>query len=484
VIVVLQPTATITQRTKGLCQAVWHGGLRSDTTEPARRGRPPFGPLPAGASDADTYASDSDPVPVPKVALERAIAEALEGGRCLVSFSGGMDSSLVLAVATASARRLGVPDPIPVSWRFEDAPLADETSWQEAVVAALGLGEWKRLQAGDELDWVGPVAGRVLSEYGLTYPPAAFLHAPLLDLARGGTLLTGVGGDQLLGLWPGRPAIDLMAGRRRLQWRDPARLALALTPGAVRGRMTFRARRATPWLVPDAARAVERADARELLSAPVRWDGWLRWGRRRRNVLHSVRALELMAANAGCEVLNPLLDLGVWLAVQRAGGWRGFGDRPTTLAALFGSSVPSALAGRRHKARFGEVFWRQPSRALARGWDCDGVDPAVVACDGLRCVWSGAERPARRQAKRQPLVAARLLGEHGAIGLTSQQVPFVEVCVCGRSRLAPPWPRPTFASEVGRGDGGARSPRRGVWFRTPQRSRADRPRTAACCTGG
>ena len=74
----------------------------------------------------------------PLTALERACLPALEYGPCLVSFSGGRDSSLVLAAATRAARRHGLPLPVPVTNRFAGVPYADESTWQELVMAHRG----------------------------------------------------------------------------------------------------------------------------------------------------------------------------------------------------------------------------------------------------------------------------------------------------------------------------------------------------------
>ena len=94
--------------------------------------------------------------PTVLAALERAVLPALRRPPCLVSFSGGRDSSAVLAVAAYAAARHGLPAPIPATNRFPGAAEADESAWQERVIAHLGLSDWLRLDLGDELDVVGP----------------------------------------------------------------------------------------------------------------------------------------------------------------------------------------------------------------------------------------------------------------------------------------------------------------------------------------
>ena len=57
----------------------------------------------------------------PRAAFEAAILPGLRRSPCLVSFSGGRDSSAVLATATAVARREGLPLPVPITHRFPSA---------------------------------------------------------------------------------------------------------------------------------------------------------------------------------------------------------------------------------------------------------------------------------------------------------------------------------------------------------------------------
>ena len=152
-----------------------------------------------GLAGSSPPAACEAPVADPVTAFERVAARALQRPPCLVSFSGGHDSSLVLAAATRVAHREHLPMPVPVTWRVTGAPGAEESACQEAVVAALGITDWIRLAADDDLDFVGPVATGVLRRHGLLHPANAYFHAPLLSQAAGGTLLTGVGGDQVLG---------------------------------------------------------------------------------------------------------------------------------------------------------------------------------------------------------------------------------------------------------------------------------------------
>ncbi|HEU4975495.1 MAG TPA: asparagine synthase-related protein, partial [Baekduia sp.] len=238
--------------------------------DPRRRPRP----LPRAAGES------------PRAALEAVIRPALAHGPCLVSFSGGRDSSLVLAVAAAVARREGLPLPVPVTNRFPGAPATDESRWQEQVVGHLRLGDWVRLEHGDELDVVGPVARRVLRRHGLLWPCNAHFHVPIFERAAGGTVLTGVGGDEALsGSERGR-ALEVLRGRARPVPSDLRRVAYAAAPAALRTAVVAPALDvAFPWLRPRAARRVRRALAREAATQPLRWGRSFAW-------LHGARSLD------------------------------------------------------------------------------------------------------------------------------------------------------------------------------------------------
>ena len=299
----------------------------------------------------------------PVTALERVVARALRRPPCLVSFSGGHDSSLVLAAAAAVARRERLPLPVPVTWRVTDAPRAEESAWQEAVVDALQVTDWIRLQAGDDLDFVGPVATEVLRRHGLLHPANAYFHAPLLREAAGGTLLTGVGGDQVLG--------PLRRPRRPSWW--PRRAGPALAFG---------------WLRPGAARRVRRGLRREHRARPVRYDNRPAWASSRRDLELTRLSLALLGRAAGADVVHPILDPEFLTAVCGSGmSPDSAGGRAGLLSQLFGGCYPDAVLRPRPKATFAEVFWRRHTRSLLAAWDGGGVDPSVVDRARLRREW-------------------------------------------------------------------------------------------------
>ena len=149
--------------------------------------------------------------------LEDVITEARGDRNCFVAFSGGRDSSAVLALATRAARRHGLPDPVPVTERFPG--LQDpEDDWQELTVRHLGLKEWIRKDGDSNSDLLGPASREFLRRYGVVWPATISANLGLAAVARGGVLLTGEGGD---GVW----ATYRVRAARRLLKRRPSRAA-------------------------------------------------------------------------------------------------------------------------------------------------------------------------------------------------------------------------------------------------------------------
>jgi asparagine synthetase B (glutamine-hydrolysing) len=329
-------------------------------------------------------------VPPPAQALTKVLASALSRPPCVVAFSGGRDSSLVLAAAVAAARRDQLPEPIPVTLRFPAAPDSEESQWQERMVAFLALREWVRIEMAGGLDMIGDVARRLLAEHGPLYPPNAHLLAPMLEHARGGTVVGGLGGDELFGLWARRRLADVAARRVRPEWRDAARVVGAVAPPGVRV-MALRRRRLTnpvPWLRTEAQAALEAALVEQQAYAPLRWDRHALAAPRARSLVIATRDLGRITAAVDAEFRAPLIDPRFVASLAIAGGWRGFGGRTATLRALFSELLPDDVLGRRHKATFNGAFFTGDARRFAGGWSGRGLDEAVVDPDALRRAWS------------------------------------------------------------------------------------------------
>ena len=326
--------------------------------------------------------------PDPLAALDAAVLPALRRSPCLVSFSGGRDSSAVLAAAVSVARREGLPDPIPATIRAPGAPAADESRWQELVVAHLGLDDWLRLPFGGELDVVGPIAGRVLRRHGLLWPFNAHFHVPMLEAARGGGLLTGIGGDELFGAATSSRAAAVLTGRVRPVPRDVRRVALYLAPHFARRRWHGRAGVPMhPWLTASGDRAARAALAAWQAAQPRRLAERMQQVRAARYMRVGTDSLAVLARDSDTALVHPLLDRALWASVRGSAPRGGFFGRTDAMEAIFGALLPAELLRRGDKAGFDEVFFHEHSRAFAASWEGPGDE--LVDGRALREHWLG-----------------------------------------------------------------------------------------------
>jgi asparagine synthase (glutamine-hydrolysing) len=339
----------------------------------------------------------SPPFPEPEgvgvdAALEQAVLAGLRRPPCLVSFSGGRDSSAVLAVAVRAARRHGLPDPVPVIMRFRHAPESDETAWQELVLSHLGLAKPTVVELHYELEVLGGIATRVLREGGVRWPSNAYMHVPLLEPARGGALLTGVGGDELLQS-RGAPHLLAFHRRERPRPRHAVSLAAALSPRRLREAM-WRWRRAPayPWLTAAGQALVRRELARDTVSWPQRWDHAVRHWHGSRAFSSVAGSIARIAEGRDVLTVNPLIQPPVLAELALRGGPTGFRSRDAAMRELFGDLLPSEVLTRRGKAGFTEPFWGPRAAAFAAEWDGSGVDARHVDVEAVRSEWS-SERP-------------------------------------------------------------------------------------------
>jgi asparagine synthase (glutamine-hydrolysing) len=348
--------------------------------------------------------------PHPREALADAVLAGLRRPPCLVSFSGGRDSSAVLAVAADAARRRGLPLPVPVSLRFPAVATTAETEWQELVIRHLGLADWERIELQDELDFLGPLARAGLSRHGLLWPANAHFHSPVFARAAGGSVLTGVDGDGLLGWRWGRLRAGL-SGPQPPRLRAVLRAGLAMMPAPVRARRSRRRPPAHgPWLRPEAARELQARAAADQASEPIRWDRRVDWFARRRYLHVGLHSLELLAADHDARLVHPLADRAVLAALRAHGARAGYGTRNRAMAALFGDLLPPALITRPSKAEFGRSLWGPQARAFAERWAGGGVDSELVDGEALSAAWAQENPPLAAASVMQ---AAWLEGAHG-----------------------------------------------------------------------
>jgi asparagine synthase (glutamine-hydrolysing) len=361
----------------------------------ARRDTPALAPIELasgivfGTAPGPYPVAAGEPAESPLAALEHACLPALRRPPCLVSFSGGVDSSLVLAAATRAARAQGLPLPIPATNRFPRLPDTDESDWQELVVSHLGLEDWIRLELGDELDAVGQLATSGLDRHGLLWPFNAHFHAPLLEAAAGGSLLTGIGGDELFGEPRFGRALDVLSGRARPRPRDLVRVALWASPRPLRRALIARRLPAElPWLRPAAMREFTRLWAASEAGEPARLAPRARRLQASRAFRIGFRTLDLLAGDAGARMHHPLASPAFAAAVAHVAPARGFAWRGAAIRELFGDVLPERVAVRTTKVCFDGAFWGPRSRAFAASWDGSGVDPEIVDVPRLRAIWS------------------------------------------------------------------------------------------------
>jgi len=341
-----------------------------------------FGIDPAIPSLAPESSSSS-----PLVALERAVLPAVAKPPCVVTFSGGRDSSLILAVAARVARREGLPLPVPATLRFVGLEHAEESKWQDMVLGHLKLDQRVILDIRSELDLVGPRAGRLLLRHGILWPLNVYLHAALIAPARGGSLMTGMTGDSLFGEGRWFRTQEVLSGRRRPEPRDILRVGLAFAPRWVRQPVLRRRVETVPWLRKSARQAYIEARSRAEASTPWQWDRWVDHLSRRRAWRVANESMSELAVAEGTTHVQPLGDRSFLGSLARAGGRHGFGDRTMVMRALFAEVLPDPVLARSDKARFGAAFIGSHTREFAWAWQGRGVDPDIVDLDALRAAW-------------------------------------------------------------------------------------------------
>ena len=371
----------------------------TDVASTARKGMTPLELVSGMVRGIDPTATPLPAAPpglTTRAALEEVVRRALQRPPCVVSFSGGRDSSAILAVAAHVARREGLPLPIPVTLRFPGSPDAQEDSWQELVLRHLRIEDWVRLPFDDELDALGPYAQAVLERHGLLWPPNAHAHLPIAAQAPGGTVITGVGGDELLTPDPLCLRVNqVMGGQARLERRDVLRLAAFFGPKPIRRagmRHRLRGVPPRPWLRSEAQRAVTDDEVNCLLAEPLRWDAAIdqAWWRTR-YLRMGAFSLEQVASVYHTAVCNPFADAPVLAAIVREGGRTGFQSRTAAMQHLVGDLLPEQLTSRPSKAEFTGAFWNRHSAAFAAEWDGSGVDSDLVDVAKLRQMWLGME---------------------------------------------------------------------------------------------
>jgi Asparagine synthase len=323
----------------------------------------------------------------PREELERVVdAQFATGRQVFVCFSGGRDSSAVLALAVHVAKRRGAPLPIPVTLRFTEHPESDESKWQELVVGHLGLTEWIVIERPDA-DLLDPAITDLLSTRGLFYPSQIGSYIPIVEAAAGGVVLTGEGGDESFGGWQFRAAMH------PVEWGPVAAAkavaVAALTHGPVAAKHWYRQRRQSQMWLTDAGRAAVDAaldDAAEV--EPIGWRSYLAWSFARRAWDLAQHTLDLLGDASQCRVVHPLAEPALLSSLASKWSRRGPADRTDVMRSVVGDLLPRKLVERDDKAVLASVFIGESSKEFIEQWDGSGVDAEWIDAQALRDVWS------------------------------------------------------------------------------------------------
>ena len=293
----------------------------------------------------------SPPVGVsPREALEEILAEALGAQPCIITFSGGRDSSALLAVALKVARSRGLPEPTAFTLRFPGIADTEETSWQQLVVDHLKPRTWDVVEVDpSSAEFLGPVGTASLSTHGLLWPPALHLDTGWLGRARGATVITGEGGDEILGPRRATTLRTLLGAiRHQSSQLGPSLLreaAKEVAPARVRAAGAERRLSTLGYLnwLRDPWRTQALHDIAEFTTSE-RWS-WaeaVRSHPRCTALLLGLRNRDWLAATFGARFVHPFLRSNFVDAIARHGGSLGYAGRTAAMRELFGDLLPDS----------------------------------------------------------------------------------------------------------------------------------------------
>jgi hypothetical protein len=328
----------------------------------------------------------------PVEAFEDVLREALQRTPCMISFSGGRDSSALLAIAVSLARREGLPLPVPITLRFPGDAQAAEDTWQDTVLAHLQVGEREIVTVtGDMLDVVGPAATECLDRHGLLFPYNTYCHLPIVRAASGGSVVTGFGGDELaiasVARWAERAAWLGQRSARAVALQIFARSPYPIRFARNMGRRDTLAAM-TPWLTRPATVRLRVQEARDNAGEPYGWGRVIterlwpsRWVQVARQ--HS----QAMADWFDVQMCHPFADARVLRSIAAHTPYYGLGGRTDLVRDLFGRFLPDPIITRESKASFSTSIWSETALSFARTCSMAGVDQGYVDARRVRAAW-------------------------------------------------------------------------------------------------
>jgi hypothetical protein len=335
--------------------------------------------------------SDVEVPPHPVQALEKVLLPALQQRPCVVAFSGGRDSSAVLAVAVALARREGLPLPVAVTNVYPELAETDESEWQELVIRHLGVEEWVRQEFTDETDLLAPRSLESLRRHGPLWPGTMHNREPWIAVARGGCWIDGNAGDEVLGEMRATPLVRIAERELPLGKQAIKQLVKALGPRWLRERVARRPLTRNdilrPWLRPEAAEWFVSTVARDTTQRPLSYGRAVLEVITRRGVQACFGNLDLIGESLGVRYLHPLLDPTFAISLGRFGPRFGYAGRTATMRAVFGELLPDAILTRRSKVFFNNAYAHRYTREFVARWDGTGLDPELIDLEALKRTW-------------------------------------------------------------------------------------------------
>lgn len=330
---------------------------------------------------------------------ERLFSCCFGRGPCYIPFSGGRESSMLIAIGTRYARRHGYRDPVPITLRSPDLGSAEQIRLQERVIAHVGLTDWERVELKENLDLIGEVAARTLLRTGPLWPPNAYMMVPLLEAARDGVFVLVTGFSDFFSYWCWAPLSSLLAGHRRPAPRDVALLGAMLMPAPMRARMARRrgVPPPMPWLRAPAEQRALAMMARRQAEVPVHFDRAMRTQVTHRCFDTAARTIRGLGEAFGTTTDLPLCRPEVVASLSSAGGWRGFDGLTDLLQRLCGDLLPAGALAARSGPDLTRMFFGERTREFAASWDGGGLDESLVDPEMLRRNWL-SDRPDSRTA--------------------------------------------------------------------------------------
>lgn len=288
---------------------------------------------------------------------------ALGSPPCVVSFSGGRDSSALLAIAVHVAEKHGLSRPIAVTNVIPGDDAAAEDEWQESVIRHLGVTDWERIRIADDMDVVGPIAAPLLRRFGPYFPFNGHFVVPGMERARGGTYLSGVGGDELFDSAETDRLVLAATGKVRPGRHDLLTMVQLLQPRELRVRRLMREIEPVPWLQPDVGRSFLRGLATSVATRHFWFSNQLRfaWLDRSRQALE--QTLAAFAALSSTKNVLPFMDPDLMRSLIHHKGRIPWKSRSAAMQELFGDVLPprsSRGRARRLSTRFSSTATAVP----------------------------------------------------------------------------------------------------------------------------